>query len=116
MQDLWCCKSVQCGAETGTAQAKADFMMRYLVDRGCNIEVLAFSPWNAVQLIGYPDWDTSNPPDLNGHHWPHYHYSRGRKIDENGDMVTVARPFCDWVLDHPGSTVLDDEGYKFYWS
>jgi hypothetical protein len=43
-------------------------VMQYLDDKGCSVEVMAFSPL---------DYEDQVPPDYNGHRWPNYYYVRG---------------------------------------
>jgi hypothetical protein len=78
-------------------------MMRYLVNRGSRLKLLAFS--SRIQLD-----TTSLGEDSDSHKWPNDYYLRGREVDAEGQERIAAFPVTHPKLKMPESSVIN--GYE----
>jgi len=81
-------RQLQAGSERYAFRARADALMQFMGERASNVKHLAFRP---VETLA-----TASRPDMHGHVWPNYFYSRLRMVDADGRVMHVARPVASF--------------------
>jgi hypothetical protein len=77
-------ESLESGEQRYAFKARADSIIRYMGDRGSNIEFLSFSPIENLTK--------ATSADKNGHVWPRYFYYCERMRGHQGAGMLIARP------------------------
>jgi len=75
----------------------ANHILRFVVDKGSNLQVLSIKPSEEADPAVYG----TVVKDSNGHRWPEYNYIRGHTTDVTGTTTVVAHPSTNVVLDFP---------------